>query len=173
MFCNTSRGRMKATGNSSKRLLVCLGAQIVLQANTAKPRSGLNIGERDKRVWRPLYCCSLLSWEHYNGCCPGRILLVYSAVITWLVPWVNQSVAVSGTKHAFWLRPRRSMGVSLVTPEPPAFTRLSKSNFAPQHVELHWCKPPHGHGTTQPGFFASCSLFTLCNSAVQTCPDTH
>lgn len=40
---------MSAAGNSSKRLLVCLGAQIVLQANMGKPRAGLSVRERDNR----------------------------------------------------------------------------------------------------------------------------
>lgn len=91
-FCNTSRGRMSAAGNSSKRLLVCLGAQIVLQANMGKPRAGLSVRERDNRGWRPPYCWFLLSLGHYSGCCPGRSLFRLS---TWLVPWVDQGAVVS------------------------------------------------------------------------------
>lgn len=116
-FCNISQGRMRAAGNSSKRLLVCLRAQIVLQANTGKPRTGLNIKERDNRDSRPVYCCFLLSLERYSGCCPGRSLLIYLALAAWLVPWVDQGAAVSAQALApneqhFLLRPRRSMGLS-------------------------------------------------------------
>lgn len=91
---------MRAAGNSSKRLLVCLGAQIVLQANTGKPRTGLNIRERDNRDQRPLNCCFLLSVEHYSGCCPGRSLLVHSSLTAWLVPRVDQGAAVSAQAAA-------------------------------------------------------------------------
>lgn len=84
---------MRAAGNSSKRLLVCLGAQIVLQTNTGKPRTRLNIREGDNQ--RPLYCCFHFSLEHYSGCCTGKGLSACSALAAWLVPWVGQGAAVS------------------------------------------------------------------------------
>lgn len=99
-FCNTSQGGVKATGNSSKRLLVCLGAQIVLQANMDKPRIGLNFRQRDSRDWRPLACCFLSSLEHYSGCCPDKSLPICSALGAWLVPWVGQGAVVTAQTAA-------------------------------------------------------------------------
>lgn len=61
---------MRAAGNSSKRLLVCLGAQIALQANTGKPRTGLNIRERQQG--------------------PKTSLLLFSLqlrALQWMLPW--------------------------------------------------------------------------------------
>lgn len=54
-FCNTSQGRMRAACKSSKSLLVCLGAQIVLQANMDKPRIGLNVLGKEKTGTRDLF----------------------------------------------------------------------------------------------------------------------
>lgn len=108
-FCNTSQGRMRAAGNSSKRLLVCLGAQNVLQTNTGKPRTGLNIREGDN--WRPLYCCFHFSLEHYSGCCPGRRLSTCSALpgCTLGGSGCCTQCSDSGT---FLLRPRKFIGIS-------------------------------------------------------------